>query len=85
MLNKKGVITMLKIKCTVEFRDKEASTYRSVGDEFVVEDRRAKEIIDKGYAVFVEEVCKAVEENEQKEEAVLKEEAVETRKKNGKK
>ena len=39
MLNKKGVITMLKIKCTVEFRDKEASTYRSVGDEFVVEEK----------------------------------------------
>ena len=47
---------MIKIRCKLNYNDKKTGQLRRVGEEYVEENKRAKEIINKGYAVFVEEL-----------------------------
>lgn len=47
---------MIKIRCKLNYIDKITGQLREKDKEYIEEKKRAKEIISKGYAVFVEEI-----------------------------
>ena len=47
---------MIKLKCKLNYKDKKTGMIRQRGEEFVEDNKRAKEIISKGYAVLIEEI-----------------------------
>lgn len=82
---------MKKIRAVVKFKDMaNHNMLRYVGDEFIVEDARANDLISRGFAKLVEEIKPKVEkvevaiEKEEKKEKAVKEKAVKE-KKNAKK
>ena len=47
---------MIKIRCKISYQDKITKQIRNIGEEYAETKERAKEIINKGYAVFIEEI-----------------------------
>ena len=54
---------MIKIKCIQNYRDLKTNTLREAGKEYIETDERAKQIINKGFAVMIEEIEEEVIEN----------------------
>lgn len=46
---------MMKLKCKLNYKDKKTGMIRQRGEEFVEDNKRAKEIISKGYADLIEQ------------------------------
>lgn len=63
---------MVRIKCILNYNDLRTNTLRKVGNEYVETKERAQEIINKGYAVFVEEIIEDATIKEEKEIAKKK-------------
>ena len=61
--------SVIKIKCKTNYQDKITSQLREAGKEYVETNERAKEIINKGYAVFVEEIIEEATIKVEKETA----------------
>ena len=53
---------MIKIRCKKNYQDKITKQIRNVGEEYTETNERANEIINKGYADFVEEIIEETEE-----------------------
>ena len=47
---------MMRLRCKLNYKDKKTGMIRQHGEEFVEDNKRAKEIISKGYAVLIEEI-----------------------------
>lgn len=60
---------MIKIRCKLNYNDKITGQLREKGKEYIEENKRAKEIIKKGYAVFVEEIIEEAIPDIEKETA----------------
>lgn len=73
---------MKKIKATIKFKDmKHGNMLRYVGDEFIEDDARAKDLIERGFAVLIADLNEKKVEVEQavkeeKKEKAVKEKAV---------
>ena len=79
---------MKKIRTKVKFKDmRHNNILRNIGDEFVEENERAKDLIDRGFATLVEDIIEKKVNVEQAVKEVKKEKAIKEKavKKNAKK
>lgn len=60
---------MIKIRCKKNYQDKITKQIRNVGEEYTETNERANEIINKGYADFVEEIIEETVVKVEKETA----------------